>query len=271
MNAQPILKSAGGKRTMAARILAHAPPVIGRYIEPFAGGAAVFFALRSAGYTGPAILNDLNAEFINAYRVVRDFPDRLLEALRTHQNTREHYDQVAAMSPRRLLTIQRASRILYLNKTAHAGLYRVNSKGRYNAPFGNYARPNWVNEAGIRTASLLLAGVQLEIVPFEALEAEVRAGDFVFCDPPYPGGFTGYTAKGFTSAQQALLKHLAIDWAARGATVVLTNADCKEIRDLYGDTTYFEIERVPMRRSINANKDARGPVGELLIRAKGKT
>lgn len=265
MKIEPIAKHAGGKRAQAQQILTHAPPSIGRYIEAFVGGGAVFCALRNAGYDGPAILCDLNPEIINAYRVVRDHPDDLVAALRKHVNTREHFDLVAALRPKSLLSIDRAARFLFLNKTCYSGLWRVNKRGEFNVPFGGYSAPDFVNEKGLRAFGAALKGVQMECVSFEALDAAVRPGDWVYCDSPYAGegSFRAYTSAGFPDSQQVVLRDLALAWSARDAKVVLSNADVPEVRGWYAEG--FDLIPVQSNRNINSDASDRGPVGELLI------
>lgn len=264
--AAPFVKWVGGKRKLAAQLLELRPARVRRYVEPFVGGGALFFALRNAGFNEPALLRDVNEELINTYQVVRDSPTDLVRALRQHVNTEEAFYAVRAQSPEDLDAIERAARFIYLNKTCFNGLHRVNKAGRFNSPFGRYDNPTICDEAGIFAASRALYNTSLAVRSFAALADEIGDGDFVYCDPPYvpaspTANFTAYSADGFGLAQQQQLAAVAREWAVRGATVVLSNADVPLVRELYAG---MEITPVQMARNINSKATARGKVGEVI-------
>lgn len=264
--AKPFVKWAGGKRKLAERILALAPKRFERYFEPFVGGGAVFFALRNAGFTGPATLSDVNPELVIACRIVRDSPEDLIRALGRHVNDEEAFYEVREQVPEQLGYIERAARFIYLQKTGFNGVYRVNKAGQYNVPFGHHANPKICDEDVIFAASKALRNTTILCQPFTSLAADVDEGDFVYCDPPYvpvspTANFTVYSAEGFGLEDQQLLAQAARMWARRGATVVLSNADVPLVRELYAG---MKVKRVRMARAINSNGARRGKVNEVL-------
>ncbi len=264
----PFIKWVGGKRKLADDILSRQPSGMKRYIEPFVGGGAVFFALRASGYTGPAILSDVNAELICAYLAVQQEPGRLIDALRLHVNTEEHFYAVRAMDPKALDFVDRGARFIFLNKTAFNGLWRENKSGQMNAPFGHYDNPTICDEPRIRAASVALRNTTILCRPYIEAHDDIRPGDFVYCDPPYipvspTASFVGYGKGGFGEQNQYDLAAFALRWAMAGARVVLSNADVPLAHRIYG--VEFNRESVQMARAINSKGDRRGKVGELIL------
>lgn len=271
--AAPFLKWAGGKRKLVPKLLELAPRSFSRYVEPFVGGGAMFFGLRNAGYTGPALLCDANAELVDAYRSVRQAPDALMSVLSLCVNDEAAFYAVRAMQPESLSHIARSGRFIYLNKTGFNGLYRVNKAGQFNVPFGRYKAPKICDEPTIRAAHWALYGATVLHRSFEELDCDIRAGDLVYCDPPYfpasdTADFTAYTAGGFGRDQQQRLAELARGWAARGATVMISNADIPETRNMYEG---MQIESVQMARNINSVAKGRGKVGEIIAISRPAT
>lgn len=266
----PFLKWAGGKRQLLPDLLHRVPTLhAGRYHEPFVGGGALFFALSGARRLGPrgARLCDINAELINAYQVVRDDVEGLIRLLRQQHNTEEHYYEVRALDPRTLSKVERACRLIYLNKTCFNGLFRENRSGTFNVPFGRYARPNICAEPTLRAASAALRGVSIGVASFEETAHEARPGDFVYCDPPYvpvsrTASFVRYSAGGFDDDAQARLALTAATMAERGINIMLSNSVAPLVKDLYHA---FEQEEVAATRAINSRADRRGKVGELIL------
>jgi DNA adenine methylase len=262
--AGPFLKWVGGKRGLMPQLESLFPRRFERYFEPFVGGGAVFFHLAPE----VAYLADDNAELMNAYRVVRDDVERLIAHLATHRNDEEYYYALRATDPDALDPIERASRLIYLNRTCFNGLYRVNSKGEFNVPYGKYKNPNITNELGLRAASDALQGARLATQPYMAVLEEARPGDFIYFDPPYhplnaTSNFTSYTAGQFTARDQEDLAKTFIELANRGCKVMLSNSDVPFIHDLYAA---FHIEKVMAPRLVNRDATKRGPVSELVIR-----
>lgn len=267
---KPILKWVGGKRQLLDDILPLLPRTLKLYVEPFVGGGAVLLAQQPQH----ARVNDYNAELINVYTVVRDSPDDLLELLREHdaKNTSEHYYEVRALDREPGFEdtdpVVRAARIIYLNKTCFNGLYRVNSAGQINSPYGRYKNPNIVNEPGIRALSRYLQGdIDLRCGDYADALVDLPKGSFVYLDPPYmplsqTSAFTGYTEGGFNYDEQVRLRDECVKLREQGIRFVESNSDCEAIRELYAD---FEIKTVQAKRAINSRGDRRGAVNEVLI------
>ncbi len=274
--AKPFLKWAGGKTILLAELLAAAPKRIGTYYEPFLGGGALFFALQHEARFHRAMLSDSNRELINAYTQVRDNVDALIRALRVHQRKyRTAADRAkyyyAIRAKRRTCSLGGAANLIFLNKTCFNGLYRVNSKGRFNVPHGRYDNPTICDEANLRTASAALQGVELTVADFAVATASAGAEDFVYFDPPYvplsaTASFTSYTAKDFDMDEQARLAETAEKLACQGSRVVLSNSGHPDVTRMYG-SDLFELNEVHARRAINSVASGRGPVREYLVQS----
>ncbi len=241
------------------------PETFGTYHEPFVGGGALFYSLRPER----AVLGDNNPELVNAYCVVRDDVEALIEGLGTHRYEKGHFLAVRALDPGKLSPIQRAARFIFLNRTCFNGLYRVNGKGQFNVPFGRYANPIICDAANLRACSTALQGVDVRREPFESVLERAVAGDFVYFDPPYlpisaTSSFTGYTEDGFGLADHRRLRDVAAALKERGVHVLLSNSAAPAIRELYADG--FEVKDVLAARAINSKADGRGAVTELVIR-----
>lgn len=241
----PFLKWPGGKRWAADRITsAIRPRLTGTYYEPFLGGGAVFFRLRPQ----TAVLSDINAELIETYAAVRDSPDDVVSFVKRMPVSSEHYYRVRGWEPE--TAIQRAARLLYLNRTAFCGMYRVNSRGEFNVPFGGGQRtpaPLWEQQLVAR-ASRALQGVAFRVDDFEEVMRHVGAGDVVYCDPTYTvthngNAFIRYNEKNFSWRDQNRLAKCARQACARGATVVVSNAHHPSIRALYADAVRYVLRR----------------------------
>ena len=191
---RPFLKWAGGKRALLPEILPRVPMFTGMYIEPFLGAGAVMFAMPRET---PKIVNDFNIDLIETYEMIRDFPDDIIRNLRKHQNTKEHFLAVRSWDRNEDFVgrdpVERAARFIYLNRTCFNGLYRVNSKGQFNVPFGNYVNPDLVMAKTILDASSFLSAksqqgksvVELTSGDYRIATSKAKAGDFVYLDPPY--------------------------------------------------------------------------------------
>jgi DNA adenine methylase len=243
------------------------PAAIDTYYEPFLGGGAMFFHL--VGRARRAVLGDINPELVNVYCCVRDEVEALIRHLRNHQrwHSPDYYYRVRQQQA--LPTaIERAARLIYLNKTCYNGLYRENSQGHFNVPVGNYKNPAICDVSLLRTASAALQIADIQTFSFEALRSRsFSARDFVYFDPPYhpispTSSFTGYSRYGFSGEDQARLADLFRTLAARGQRVMLSNSDCELIRDLYQG---FALHSIQAARAINSRAGRRGKIGELLI------
>lgn len=259
---EPFLKWAGGKRWLAAKTLPQ-PAEFDRYLEPFLGGAAVFFSLLPAR----ALLSDLNAELIELYRVMRDDPLRLTRILQVHHavHNKDHYYAVRAWLPE--CPIERAARTLYLNRTCWNGLYRVNRKGEFNVPIGTKSSVLFDNDDFGRI-SWALAKAELRCCDFEGVIEEAGTGDFLFVDPPYTAkhnlnGFLKYNERMFSWTDQLRLRDALAGAISRGAGVVVTNADHNSVRDLYnGLAAYVSVGRASV---LAGDASRRGPTTEAMF------
>lgn len=190
------------------------PKQFNNYIEPFFGGGAVLFALQPK----KAIINDLNHELINVYSCIKDYSTELIEELLKLKNSREEFYNIRSIDRDKekyikLSNIQKAARIIYLNKTCYNGLYRVNSNGELNSPFGNYKNPLICDKELINNLSNYFNNENIEIYSgdYYNILKKVKKGDFIYLDPPYDpisnsSSFTGYTSIGFNQNEQVRLK-----------------------------------------------------------------
>jgi DNA adenine methylase len=295
---RPFLKWAGGKRQLLPALRTWYPPRFSRYFEPFLGSGAVFFDLFAQGRLDgcPATLADGNDDLIGCYRMLRAHVDQVVAELQRleeghHRAPSDHYYSVRAdgfNGGRRRVTSsgsaladahtpQLAAMLIYLNRTGFNGLFRLNGDGDFNVPLGRYARPRICDEDGLRAAAAALRqpGVAIVHGPFATSVEEATRGDFVYFDPPYAplsatSTFTGYTADGFTPADQQQLQRVVLTLAARGCHVVLSNSTAPEIARLYDDNPEavrvgLKAVKVPARRAINSKPSARGAVLEYVI------
>ncbi len=267
----PIVKWVGGKRQLLPEIMPLINKKCSTYVEPFVGGGAVFFELQPK----KAIINDYNSELVNVYTVVRDHSEELIEELEKHNrnNNGEYFYMIRALDRSEayhtMSDTEKAARIIYLNKTCYNGLYRVNSAGQFNSPYGKYKNPNIVNEDSIRAMSRYLQSNKITIKQGDYKEVlrGLRRGAFVYLDPPYmpislSSSFTGYTENGFSYAQQVTLKEECDKLRKKGISFLQSNSDCPEIRDLYKE---YEIRTVQAKRRINSKGNKRGEINEVLI------
>ncbi|MGI6743044.1 MAG: DNA adenine methylase [Eubacteriales bacterium] len=272
----PILKWVGGKRQLLDEIIPLIPKKITSYVEPFVGGGAVLFDLQPK----KAIINDLNEELINVYRVVKENPDELLSLLEKHDelNSEEYYYAIRKLDRKddynSMSDVGKAARIIYLNKTCFNGLFRVNQAGQFNSPYGRYKNPNIVNKPAILAMSKYFNNNDIKILNGDYKQAlkNLRKGAFVYFDPPYlpvstSSSFTGYTENGFSFKEQEELKKECDKLNDRGIRFLLSNSEHPSIRELYKN---YDIITVKARRSINSMGDKRGEINEVLVRNYGE-
>lgn len=269
---KPFLKWAGGKRQLAATIREFVPRHYNLYFEPFVGAAAVLFDLQPS----TALINDANEELINCYRVVQKFPEKLIVHARQHPNTKKHFYELRSLDRKpdfsELSELERASRLLFLNKTCFNGLFRVNSRGHFNVPYSKYSNPRIVDEVAIRAVSRYFNSSKIQMSSEDFEEALSGAGrdDFVYLDPPYDpvsdtSSFTGYNLPSFDRDEQRRLKRVCDELTRRGCKVLLSNSPTPFIRDLYRNERRYTIVEVKANRNINSKGTGRGKVKELLI------
>ncbi|NMV41857.1 Dam family site-specific DNA-(adenine-N6)-methyltransferase [Ralstonia insidiosa] len=264
----PFLKWAGGKRWLVNNHADLLPTTYNRYIEPFLGGGSVFFHLRPEN----AILGDLNSDLIDAYRGIqqnwRALQNSLAYRQRAHREDPDYYYRQRSKNPQELL--QKASRLIYLNRTCFNGIYRVNREGQFNVPRGSKNKVVLEND-DFETMARLLEGVELRVSDFQPLIDEAADGDLVFADPPYTvlhnnNGFVKYNEVLFSWSDQQRLANSLRNAARRGVQVVCTNANHQSVRELY-DTEEFELKVVSRFSAISADSASRKYFEELIIQA----
>ncbi|HEX6068145.1 MAG TPA: Dam family site-specific DNA-(adenine-N6)-methyltransferase [Nitrososphaera sp.] len=269
----PFLKWAGGKRRLARRLAALCPDRIERYVEPFLGSGALFLYLAQTRPGFSALLSDSNAELVNVYRCVRDSVDELANVLEEHErryykSPERHYYHVRDEC-RPQDRVERAARMIFLNKTCYNGLYRVNRAGRFNVPHGTYVRPAICNKDALLSASEILnrSDVSIRRADYASAISSCRSGDMVYLDPPYlpltkTASFTDYTSESFGYDDHVALAREFQRLSDLGCTVVLSNSNSVRIRRLYGG---FAIQTVGVSRSINCNANRRTGQSELVV------
>jgi DNA adenine methylase len=269
MIARPIVKWAGGKTRLLPELMSRVPPRMRTYAEPFAGGAALFFAVASspAHRFERAILCDQNDELIACYRAVRDDVDALIDALRAYRYDEALFYEVRDRDTRNMSDAERGARLIFLNRTCFNGLWRVNAEGRFNVPFGRYTNPKILDEPALRAASAALQRAELVAGDFAQVTTRCEIGDFVYLDPPYvpisrTASFTSYTSGGFGPRDQERLAREFGALRSRGVRAMLSNHDTPETRALYKD---FFFERVLAPRSISRYSAKRQAVAEIIV------
>lgn len=269
----PLLKWAGGKRQLRSELIRRLPDRWGTYYEPFIGGGALLVELANRGRLKKAVIGDKNPELVNLYRVVKQDPDGLFCALSQEkfrndaESFRKRRAEFNALIGTGKCPVDRAAHLVYLNKHSYNGLWRVNSKGHYNVPFGKNARPSLPSHQSLLSFSRMLKGVTLIHADFGRIVRTATRGDFVYFDPPYlplskTARFTDYTNGGFSFEDQERLAAVFRRLADRGVRLMLSNSCTPDIKDLYGD---FFIHAVPARRSINCDGSKRTGAMEIIV------
>lgn len=264
---KPILKWPGGKSKLKDKVFDIFPKAFKRYFEPFFGGGAIFLNVISSNPKMKTYINDLNLELINFYKIVRDHPRDLMK----HSEIfRQKYSETFYYSLRRqnnLSPLESAARTLFLNKTCFNGLYRLNSRGEFNTPFGKRTScPNLYSEENLFYWSKILKKSFVFNEDFETFLEKAETDDLVYCDPPYlpktkTSSFTAYHSKGFHLDEQIRLRDNCIKLANRGVKVIVSNSDTELSRELYKD---FKIYFVETKRYIGANPESRVVTNEIL-------
>ena len=266
--ASPVIKWVGGKTKLLPELTARLPDHFGRYYEPFAGGAALFFRVAPAH----AVLADSNPDLIGLYTcLTKDVAGviRKLEHHRTAHSEAHYYTTRTRWNDRERswTSADRAATFIYLNKTCFNGLWRVNRAGAFNVPIGRYTDPPICVPEALRAASTLLGVAVLRCGDYRAAVADARRGDFVYFDPPYDpvsetALFTSYAAGGFGAADQERLAEVFAKLAERGCAVLLSNSDTPLTRRLY---RRWRVDRVLAARAVNSRADRRGAVSEIVV------
>ena len=280
--AKPIVKWVGGKRQLLPELLKHLPVSPHslqsgqcRYFEAFVGGGALFFVLQEQGLA-TAVLNDFNPELTNLYQVIQHRAEQVSDRLASEDfaNTPENFALVRAWDRQpewaNRSALDRAARFIFLNRTAFNGLWRVNSKGHFNTPYGRYANPGIPSRQVLLDAQSALSVATVLTGDFEKALESTQAGDFVYFDPPYvpvsdTANFVGYTQKGFDEDMQRRLARVCQALTDRGVAWMLSNSDTPYTRELFGQLDGATAHTVQASRAINRDGAGRGKVNELLV------
>lgn len=272
---KPFVKWAGGKRQLIPILSQYIPKKFDAYFEPFLGGGAILFHLLSENPRLKCFASDLNSDLILSYVTIRDRAEELMSALETHStnyftNPKEYYYKIRESNPKN--QIDKVSKLIFLNKTCFNGLYRVNSKGKFNVPLGKYTNPNIVNKENLLAVSHALHSKDISIKCQDftkALDAAEK-NDFVYLDPPYQpvshtASFTSYTNDnfGYEDQKRLLAEFKKLD--SKGCKVMLSNSKSVEVLDLFSDYSDNIIE-IQANRFINSNSKKRTGHCELLIK-----
>lgn len=271
---KPFLKWVGGKSKLAGELQALMPVSYNKFYEPFLGGGALFFHVQPT----EAVISDINKSLIGAYQNIKNRPEELIDCLAKTQNayyqkdeearrefyyqSRSEYNSIA--DP---FTLRKSCLLIMLNKTCYNGMYRENSRGEFNVPFGSYKQPVICDKATIIADSQLLQSADIQTVSFEAAIADAQKGDFIYFDPPYyplspTANFTSYFETPFLEKEQIKLKSIFDKLHKKGCYVMLSNSSTEFVNNLYAD---YRQEHLFVSRSINSKATGRGKIKELLI------
>ena len=268
---KPYLKWAGGKRQLLSELKKYIPKRIDTYYEPFVGAGALLFELQPKKF----IINDANSELIMTYNEIKDNLEALISELEiyTTKNEKDMYYAIRDIdrTPQFLKysSTQKAARLIYLNKTCYNGLYRVNSQGEFNTPYGFYKSPGICDKPRLIAVSEFLNGAQLATITngdFKKCVDKATSKDFVYFDPPYHSesrtNFTGYQANGFDETEQKRLFETFESLKKRNVKCMLSNSSTSFTNNLYSD---YKIISVKANRAINSEGSNRGPVDEIIV------
>lgn len=272
----PFLRWAGGKRKSLRLIHAalHKDFVLSehRFYEPFVGGGAVMFSLsqfelRSFGRRQPIVINDVNEDLVATYRALRDEPEAVIRGLKKLESRTSENDYYRIRGKTPATSIDRAIRLIYLNRTGFNGLYRVNSSGEFNVPWGKLTNPMVCNEPLLRAVSQWMSRVEIRQGPFSSSVADAQSGDVVYFDPPYiplspTSSFSKYARDDFLELDQYALAGVIRGLTSRGVHVVLSNSFTDQTLAIFGDVLNLYV--VGVSRSISAQASSRGKVLEVL-------
>lgn len=296
--ARPFLKWAGGKRQILGDLAKRIPTqivkkgVIETYIEPFVGGGAFFFYLKNNFEIKKSVLLDINNDLILTYLVIQKGPGNLIEQLKKiesnylklniidqekffYKKRKEFNDMMADFDFKKYNShwVERAALVIFLNKTCFNGLFRQNSKGLFNVPFGKYKNPTICDEVNIKTTAIALKNTEILCGDFNMSIKYVSDETLIYLDPPYrpiiKSSFTKYSKDGFNDNDQRRLAQYFKDMSKKRALLMLSNSDPKsgDINDHFFDDLYkeFQINRVLSKRSINSKASKRGKISEIII------
>jgi DNA adenine methylase len=272
----PFLRWAGGKRKLAETIISSFPkpfnPTENNFFEPFVGGGALSLHLgnKSLQQYVPGkklFINDLNPDLITTYKVIQQEPEQLMKKLKSiaKELNREEFDRIRASRPTKAVEI--AARFIYLNKTCFNGLWRVNSKGEFNVPWGKLKNPLIYNKSNIESVSERLQGATITSIGYAAALSSATKDDLVYLDPPYiplnqTSSFSKYAKEDFGILEQYALAGVIDGLTSRGVHVILSNSDTALTRKIFGDS--LTLHQMSVTRSISANSSSRIKVQEII-------
>jgi DNA adenine methylase len=276
---KPFVKWAGGKTQLLPQLLKLIPTNFNNYFEPFIGGGALFFALADRLKNKHAYINDINAALIGVYQNIQKNSQTLLASLQKLENEYHQKDKTAQQefyyeirnkyNDTKLQSndLKKSLYFLFLNKTGYNGMYRENSKGEFNIPFGKYNNPTICDSENLRAIAKLLTDTIILNTSFQEAVADAQAGDLIYFDPPYypltkTASFTSYHETGFLEKEQQLLKQTFTELDKRGCYVILSNSYALFIRDLYQEYTQLTVQA---SRFINSKAAGRGKINEIII------
>ncbi len=266
---KPILKWAGGKKQLLPEIDMRLPEKFNNYFEPFCGGGSVFIHLQKKD----SIINDINGGLINVYNIIKTNPTQLKEKLKECENTSEYFYKIRNIDRNKeefnkLTDVEKAVRFIYLNRVCFNGLYRENSKGQFNTPFGKYKNPTICDEENIDLLNKFFNDFNVTFLNenYDKIIEMAKEGDFIYLDPPYDilnsTSFTKYNKNDFTKDDQKTLKDKLDKANKKGVLWMLSNSDTPFIKELYQD---YNIDIVKANRNINSDGNNRGKVNEVII------
>ena len=272
---RPFVKWAGGKRQLIPILNQHIPETFDSFFEPFLGGGAMLFNILTKNPNQKCQISDLNSDLILTYVTIQDKVEELISFLKNHsknyfKNSKSYYYKIRDSEPKN--QIEKASRLIFLNRTCFNGLYRVNSKGKFNVPLGRYTNPNIVNEENLRSVSHFLKSKKIVIScrDFSSILKDAHKGDFVYFDPPYQpvsstANFTSYTNRNFTFDDLERLAVLCQKLDSKGCKFMLSNSNSEEVLEIFSKSNWkiFEMEA---NRAINSDSRKRTGHSELLIK-----
>ena len=268
-NPRPFLKWAGGKSRIAKNITSYFPKFFNKYYEPFLGSGAVYFEV--APQTG--VLNDLNINLIDAYENIKNHPKKIIQEM---DNIQDKYNSLRTIEEKEELyyslrneynsikkSIRKSALLVFLNKAGWNGMYRENSKGDFNIPFGKRNDLRIYDKKNILNVSKNIKKIKFTAGDYKNAVTEASAGDLIYFDPPYFETFSDYQKQGFSEEDQSELHDLALDLIKRGCYVAISNSNCTKTRELYKD--FKHIIEIPITRTIGSKLSSRGSITEVLI------
>ena len=267
---KPFLKWAGGKHRLLPILSGYIPKMFRNYHEPFLGSGALFFWLYRHNYLCSGVfLSDINKELIDTYIAVMRNPKKVMALLDSYPYDRSFFYRLREKNPEELSLVERAARMIYLNKTCYNGLYRVNKGGKFNVPFGRYNNPKYYEYENIMAVSAALQNTTIRCASFEIVLDTSQPGDFVYFDPPYlpvsiTSRFSSYYKDGFSLDDHLRLRDVCIELTRRGVYVMLSNSYTETTINLYSIEGFY-INTVDVSRPINRMKSKRGRIKEVVI------